>query len=156
MADRIIVGATLALAALYFYATSQIRTFAFGDPIGPKTFPQLLCIGLVVVAIMLLLEMAAARKAAARPQAGTADAAAGKRHYLVLIGVMVLTGLYFAVFVPLGYVLATTIYLFALTSHFHRGKWAINSITSVVYAVVSYLAFTRGLDVSLPAGVLPF
>jgi putative tricarboxylic transport membrane protein len=147
----------LALAALYFYATSQIRTFAFGDPVGPKTFPQLLCIGLVVVAIMLLFEMAAARRAAARPpQAGTADAAASKRHYLVLIAVMVLTGIYFAVFVPLGYVLATTIYLLALTSHFHRGKWALNSVTSVLYSVVSYLAFTRGLDVSLPAGVLPF
>lgn len=156
MADRIIVGATLALAIVYFYATSQIRTFAFGDPIGPRTFPEILCVGLVVVAVMLLFEMAAARKTNPEPETGEARPSGGKSHLPVVVATVVVTAVYFAVFVPLGYVLATTIYLLGMTAYFNRGKWIANCLTSVLYCVVSYMMFTRVLGVSLPAGVLPF
>ena len=39
---------------------------------------------------------------------------------------------------------------------FHRGKWMTNLLTSILFGFISYLMFTRLLDVSLPRGILPF
>lgn len=156
LADRIIFVAILGLAAVYFYATAKIRTFDFGDPIGPRTFPQLLCVGLLVAAAMLVFEMVAARRAKSAAETGHVRPSGGERHILVVSTIAVITGIYFVLFVPLGYLLATTIYLLGLTAYFNRGKWLANGLTSVLYCVFSYLIFTKVLGVSLPAGVLPF
>ena len=62
MADRVIFVCTLILAGVYFYATEQLPSLEIGDPLGPKAFPRLLGIGLVITAIVLLLEILRARK----------------------------------------------------------------------------------------------
>lgn len=153
MTDRIILVLTLALAALYFYATAQIRVYEFGDPLGPRAFPQLLGVGLLVVAALLFVEIWRARKARSGKEAPRQ--AGDPRHLLVVAGVVAWTAAYFAVFVPLGYVLSTTVYLLVLTACFNRGKWVANVLASVLFCVLSYLMFTKVLGVSLPRGVLP-
>jgi putative tricarboxylic transport membrane protein len=154
MTDRIIFALIVVLAAVYFYATAQIPTLEIGDPLGPKAFPRLLGIGLLITAALLFMEMWRARKNQPEKDAGaqTGD----RRHLLIVAGAAVWTGIYFAVFEPLGYVLSTTIYLLALTAYFHRGKWITNIVTSVLYGVLSYVLFSTALGVSLPRGVLPF
>ena len=63
LTDKVIFVATLILAAVYFYATSQIPSLEIGDPLGPKAFPRLLGIGLLITAGVLLMEILRARKA---------------------------------------------------------------------------------------------
>ena len=63
--DRVIFVCILVLTAVYFYATAQIPTLEIGDPLGPKAFPRLLGIGLLITAGLLFFEM---RTAAKRPQ----------------------------------------------------------------------------------------
>ena len=63
LTDKVIFVATLILAAVYFYATSQIPSLEIGDPLGPKAFPRLLGIGLLITAGILLMEILRARKA---------------------------------------------------------------------------------------------
>jgi putative tricarboxylic transport membrane protein len=152
--DRIVFVFTVLLAAVYLYATSQLRSYEFGDPLGPKTFPFLLGIGLLISAAMLVAEMWRARKIAGdRQPAAQTD---GASHAWVITAVAAWTLVYFMAFGAAGYVLATMIYLLVLTSYFNRGKWLANSLTSVLYSVLSYLMFTRLLGVRLPAGILPF
>ena len=152
--DRIIFVLILVLAAVYFYATAQIPTLEIGDPLGPKAFPRLLGIGLLITAALLFMEMWRARKT--QPGKDETEAIGDRRHLLIVGAVAVWTAIYFAVFEPLGYVLSTAIYLLALTAYFHRGKWVTNVLTSVLYAVLSYLLFSTALGVSLPRGALPF
>lgn len=153
LTDRIIFVLTLVLAAVYFYATAQIPTLEIGDPLGPKAFPRLLGIGLLITAGLLFLEIWRARKA---PSEQAEPAADSNKPLWGLLGVIVVwTGIYFAVFQPLGYILATTAYLLALMAYFNRGKWMANVLTCVLFSVVSYLMF-KYLGVSLPQGVLPF
>jgi putative tricarboxylic transport membrane protein len=66
------------------------------------------------------------------------------------------TAIYFLVFVPLGYIVSTAIYLLVLTAYFNRGKWTANVLTSLLFCVVSYLLITKALGVAMPRGVLPF
>jgi putative tricarboxylic transport membrane protein len=152
MADRVIFVCILILAGIYFYATEKLPSLEIGDPLGPKAFPRLLGITLLLTALVLLYEMLRARKTApARSKAEAGDRGA----YLVIAGVVVWTFLFFLVFEKLGYVIATIIYLFALTSYFNRGKWLTNGITVVLFCVGSYWMF-KILGVNLAQGILPF
>ena len=40
--------------------------------------------------------------------------------------------------------------------YFNRGKWVANVLTSILFAVIAYLMFTKLLGVNLPPGILPF
>ena len=154
MTDRVIFVCTLILAGVYFYATEQLPTLEIGDPLGPKAFPRLLGVGLIITAIVLFLEILRARKApavAAEPH--------DPLHRGALLAVAAVVGwtfLYFVAFERLGYVLATAIYLLALTGYFNRGKRMANVLTSVLFPIISYLMFTKLLGVNLPPGILPF
>jgi putative tricarboxylic transport membrane protein len=155
MADRVIFVCILVLAGIYFYATEQLPSLEIGDPLGPKAFPRLLGVALVITAGILLLEILRAPKRVAAPAATPETARSNRGAYLVIAAVVVWTFLYFLVFETLGYVIATTIYLFALTSYFNAGKWVTNAVTSALFCVGSYWMF-KVLGVSLVQGILPF
>lgn len=153
MADRIIFVCTLLLAGIYFYATEKLPSLEIGDPLGPKAFPRLLTIGLVITALVLLVEMLRAKTKPTR--AVTQAEPVDRRVYWVIGGVVVWTFVYFYVFELLGFMIATSIYLLGLTSYFNRGKWLTNVLTCVGFSVGSYFLF-KVLGVNLAPGVLPF
>lgn len=153
MTDRVIFVCTIIIAAVYFYATTLIPSLEIGDPLGPKAFPRLLGIFLLIAAALLFLEMWKERKQRARPAGGSG--AEIWRHVGVIAGVTVWTGLYYVAFDRLGYVVASTVYLIALMAWFNRGKWIANLLTSVLFSGLSYWMFVA-LDVNLPKGILPF
>ena len=68
LADRIIFVCIIVLAAGYFYATSEIPSLEIGDPLGPKAFPRLLGIALLLTAGLLFLEMMRARASRVAPE----------------------------------------------------------------------------------------
>lgn len=154
MADRVIFAATLVLAAVYFYATAQIPTLEIGDPLGPKAFPRLLGIVLLITAGMLLVEMLRSkRNRAAQVEVPKQE---GEGHVGVVVAATVWTFCYFLVFEWLGYVIASILYLVPLMAFFNRGKWITNVLSAVLFSVLSYVLFTHALGVTLARGILPF
>jgi putative tricarboxylic transport membrane protein len=153
MTDRIIFVCTLLLAGVYFWATAQIPSLELGDPLGPKAFPRLLGIGLLISAVMLLLEILRDRK---KPKTGAAPAWTWEPHDWVVVAISVWTALYILAFEPLGYMLSTVVYLLPLTAYFNRGRWLMNVLTCVLFATISYFVFTKVLGVNLARGILPF
>ena len=153
MADRVIFVCTIVIAAVYFYATTLIPTLEIGDPLGPKAFPRLLGVCLLIGAGLLFIELWKDRKTAA-PQAA-AGAPRNLRHLRVLAAVTVWTAAFYVVFEKAGYIVATSVYLLALMAWFNRGKWIANVLSAVLFSVLSYVMFLK-LDVRLPQGVLPF
>ena len=154
MADRVIFVCTLILAGAYFYATEQLPSLEIGDPLGPKAFPRLLGIALVITAFVLLFEII---KRKPPPPKATAGATPEVRAAPALIGAVALcTLLYFLAYERLGFIIATTLYLLVLMGYFNRGKWVANVLTSVLFPIISYFMFTKALGVNLPAGILQF
>lgn len=148
--DRIILFVTLTLAAVYFYATEQLPDIEIGDPLGPKAFPRLLGVGLLIAAGLLYLEMLRGRTT----EPDDEPAPAGERpSWGVLAAVVTCTLVYFSLFEMLGYIVATTAYLLALTFYFNRGKWLANLFSCVFFSFLTYLMFSY-LGVTLPQGVL--
>ena len=152
-ADHVIFVFILILAGVYFYATEKLPSLEIGDPLGPKAFPRLLTVGLLLTAVILLFEILRGRKSATVP---APSKAAGPKTYHVVAGVTVWTFLYFLVFERLGYMIATSIYLVVLMAYFHKRKWVSNVLTAVLFSVVSYVMFVKVLGVNLARGIVPF
>ena len=57
MTDRVILAFTIIIAAVYLYATTLIPSLEIGDPLGPKAFPRLLGVGLLLAGVMLGFEI---------------------------------------------------------------------------------------------------
>jgi putative tricarboxylic transport membrane protein len=152
MTDRVIFICTIVIAAIYLYATTLIPSLEIGDPLGPKAFPRLLGIALLISAGLLGLEMWKDRKVAAAP---VGPKSRDLSHLWVLAGVTIWTAGYYLVFEKLGYIIATSIYLLGLMFWFSRGRPITNVVTAVLFAALTYLLFVK-LDVNLPKGLLPF
>lgn len=156
MVDRIIFVCTLLLAGIYFWAITKIPNLELGDPLGPRAFPQLLGIGLLIAAAMLLAEMLRDRKKRKSSEAPASNSTLRwERHHWVIVAVTVWTGFYVLMFELLGYMLATAIYLIAMTAYFNRSRWLMNGLTVVLFVTISYFAFTQLLGVSLARGIIP-
>jgi putative tricarboxylic transport membrane protein len=52
-------------------------------------------------------------------------------------------------------VIATSLYLLALTFFLNRGKWTANIATSIGFSLGSYIMFVKLLGVNLAPGILP-
>jgi putative tricarboxylic transport membrane protein len=153
MTDRVIFVCTIIIAVVYLYATTLIPSLEIGDPLGPKAFPRLLGIALLIAAGMFALEMWRDWRAnAAQPAEGPPfDLAVLK----VLGCVAVWTGCYYLAFDRAGYIVATTVFLFPLMAWYNRGKWIANALSAVVFSGLTYWLFVA-LDVNLPKGILQF
>ncbi len=153
MADRVMFVCTLILAGVYFYATEQLPSLEIGDPLGPKAFPRLLVAGLILTAVVLLLELLRARKT---PTIAAEPDPLDRGAQMVVAAAAGWTLAYFLVFETLGFVIATTLYLLGLMAYFNRGKWVANGLTAVLFPLGGYLMFSKLLGVTLARGILPF
>lgn len=149
MTDRVILVCTVIVALVYLYATTLIPTLDIGDPLGPKAFPRLIGIAMLFAAGMLALEMWRARGKAA------GESEFDARVMKVLGAVAVWTGLYYATFDKLGFIIATSVFLLPMMAWFHRGRWIVNIISAIAFSALTYWLFVS-LDVRLPRGILPF
>jgi putative tricarboxylic transport membrane protein len=139
--------------------------------LGPATLPTVLSILLIlaglVLAVIGLRHRRATNMAVDPTRIGEAGAGAGAgaedelvapaeppvpwRRLAIVVALFI--G-YALIFIPLGYMLATAIYLAVMVTVIDRPKWKRNLIFAVVFAVVVYYGFTELLSVPLPAGVL--
>jgi len=152
MRDWLLAIAILLGATVYLYADSRLPQLAIGDPMGPRAFPALIGIGLLLSGLLLILETWR-KRAAAAPHA--ADAAAGDpKHLKILLALAAWTALYYVAFEPVGYLIATPIYLFALLAFFNPRRWLVNSAVALGFTASAYGVFAGLLNVQLPGGLL--
>src|SRR5271154_7580098 len=91
-----------------------------------------------------------------KPVSPVAARPARSSHYPVLAGMVAWTCCYYAVFEPIGYIIATIIYLFGLLCFFNRGRHGTNAAVAVGFTAIAYGVFSRLLDVQLPPGPMGF
>jgi putative tricarboxylic transport membrane protein len=152
MADRVILVCTIVVAAVYFYATTLIPSLEIGDPLGPKAFPRLIGVVLLIAAAMLALELRRERGKTAE----TGGAASFDPTVVKVLGVVVIWfGVYIALLERLGFILSTFVFLLPMMGWFNRGKWLANTLTAAAFSALTYWLFVA-LEVRLPRGILPF
>lgn len=165
LAERL-AGAVVALAGVVLLVAS----ITIPDPVrespgmGPRVMPTVVSVGLLVCGVLLVLT------ASRRHGDGIEDTLLDEesdeqmaeliepdeppvpwRGLLVVLALLVLFAL---LFIPLGFVVSTALFLGTITTWADPRRWLRNWLFAAALPVAVYLLFTRVLAVSLPAGVL--
>lgn len=157
---RIVAALVLmVLSATFLVFVFDIRSPDGLDPAGPRFFPLLVTSAWLLLSVAYLVE-GLRSPPVARPAAGTGHGtamsgeASDARTWFEPVAIAVLLLLYAFLVVPLGYVVSTALLFFVAARVLGSRQVARDAVVAVVLTVVVYIAFTRFLDISLPAGVL--
>ena len=152
--DVAIAALAAILATAYLYATAKLPAVGIGDPVGPKVYPAMLGFALLIAAAMVAVE---GLRPGRRRSAGVdgAEPTSVLRSTSLVGGVAATLG-FILLFEPLGFLLATSLYLLGMTFTFHPGHAKANAAVSILFALGSYALFQHVLGASLPPGLLSF
>lgn len=145
IAEAILAAFILLLGVFVAVETAMLRTGPGYSAIGPKLFPALVAGGLVLVGLALLYEARAGP--AAQPMGFELDLPPAVAVTAGLVLQMLLMR-------PAGFVIATTVLFVAVTYAFGSRRLVLNTAVGFVLCLATHVAFTRGLGLVLPAGVL--
>jgi len=168
------LGIASGLLGLVFIAGAMAIT---PDPstfnvLGPRVAPLVIGIATVVCSVALIVqglrqgsrpETSPASPGSTAPDGGTASSldealtevtAQERPNVRRLVATFGLFTGYILVFIPLGYVVSTFLFLTALTTYREPAKWLRNMVFAAGFAILVFLLFTRGLQVTLPPGIL--
>ncbi|MGW5880309.1 tripartite tricarboxylate transporter TctB family protein [Nocardiopsis terrae] len=165
------MGAAVGLFAIgYLVLALQMPDYtAVSVPVQPSTLPRWLGVVLLVLAVLLFFQRAPVDEAAAADGTSTdgtstdADPAQDAARLGRLADPRLEIGLfvgalvaYVALFEPLGFVLATALYLGSMTWYLGYRRHLVTATVALGLPFALYAAMTWGLGVVLPSGPLPF
>ena len=145
LGEAVLAAFVLVLGVFIAVETAMLPTVPGYAAIGPKLFPWLVAVGLLLVGGALLYEARAG--AVAHPAGFELDLPPALAVTAGLVLQMVLMR-------PAGFVIASTVLFVAVTYAFGSRRLALNVVVGLVLCTATYVAFTRGLGLVLPAGVL--
>lgn len=139
--DRFLGATAIAVAmVMLVFGYGLQAPFAY-EPVGPRAFPLIAAGMIALCGIILVLKPGKADE--------TVHAGSGKA--IIALSAALLG--YALLFQPLGFVIATTIFMVPIAMIF-GARWWQGGLAGVILAVSSYLLFDRVLEVVLPTGPL--
>lgn len=152
--DRIAALLFLALVALYGWDASNLTASLQADAIGPTFFPKILTALGLLLGLLLLLR-ASPRQAAEKAELSDAaqTAASSRGSDLKALAPAGLLLAYVLAFVPLGFPLATALFLLAAFRYFRHPGWLSAALYSLVLTAALFALFRYGLALKLPLGI---
>jgi putative tricarboxylic transport membrane protein len=145
LGEAVLAGFVLVLGVFIAVETAMLRTGPGYSAIGPKLFPWLVAVGLLLVGLALLWEARAGP--VAQPAGFELDLPPALAVTAGLVLQMVLMK-------PAGFVIASAVLFVAVAYAFGSRRFALNAAIGLALCAATYVAFTRGLGLVLPAGML--
>ncbi|MGP4054270.1 tripartite tricarboxylate transporter TctB family protein [Mycobacterium sp. 4D054] len=152
-AQYVVCAVMVAVGAFLIYdALSIPGGYAEVDPVGPRLFPIVIGVGLLVMAVVLAIAI---------PRGLTGEAEAGEdidpdmpsdwRTVGLLVGLFVML---IVLVEPLGWAIAGALFFAGCATVLGSRHYVRNVVIGAVLAVGSFYAFYSGLGIPLPAGIL--
>ena len=120
--------------------------------VSPQTFPYIVATFTSFIGLLLIFDLL-------RGNHGTPDGDEPGDplipvNYATLGIVAASIGLHVVLLEKVGYVIAATVCFFGVSYGFGSRKYIKDFIVSLLFALIIYFAFTSGLNIKLPAGIL--
>jgi putative tricarboxylic transport membrane protein len=152
-AQYLVCVVLVAVGAFLIYDALTLEAgFAKVDPVGPKMFP--LVIGIVLLLLAVVLAIAIPRGSVGEADAGEdvdPNAPSDWRTVGMLVGLFVATILLVE---PLGWAITGALLFGGAATILGSKHYVRNIVIGVVLSVGSFYAFYSGLGIPLPAGIL--
>lgn len=152
--DLTIAALAALLAVGYLVATYNIQVLDIGDSLGPRAYPAVLGVCLLVAAVMIFFETRRRKLAGETESEETSFAALLPSNKVMLA--IAMTFVFISLFEWLGFLLASSLYLFAMMYVFHPGRHMTNALVAILFSACTYVVFHHLLGAGLPAGLLSF
>ena len=152
LADLLLALGVVALGVFFLVGAFQIDVNPGYARVGPRFFPLIVAAGLIVMGAWLALEAMRGKRAEpaseedADPNAPTNWLAFAWLTLGLLLEIVLMN--------PLGFVIASSLLFWCAAKAFQSKRPWRDLAAALIVAVVSYIAFTRGLGLDLPAGIL--
>lgn len=149
--DLLVALGVVIIGVLLLIGTTQIQ-FGINAVVGPRAFPLIVGIGTLLLGVILTgLTLRGDRAEPGAEEDADPDAPADLRRPGIVLGGFLLGSVLLA---PLGFVVGTAIMYFSVAFAFGERRYGLMGVVSLIVALVTYVVFTRGLGLSLPAGLL--
>ena len=152
-AQYIVCVVLVAVGAFLIYDALTLEAgFAKVDPVGPKLFPMV--VGVILLLLAIVLAIAIPRGSVGEADAGE-DVDPNTPGDWRTVGLLV--GLFVAVIVlvnPLGWVITGTMLFAGAATILGNRHYVRNIVIGAVLSLISFYAFYSGLGIPLPAGIL--
>jgi putative tricarboxylic transport membrane protein len=157
--DAILIVCVVAFATVYLWADSLLPASSLGDPLGPHVFPALVGGGLLLSAVLMVVELVAKSRtpvAAEEPplEDDARDRPTTRKSAWALLGTALWIALYYVSLERVGYLICTLVFLGGLLSYFNRGRYWVNAIVAIAFTLIVDALFTYALGTPMAEGWL--
>ena len=144
---------SLILGVIYFFATQNLPESAVSDPIGPKVFPTIVAVGMILVGVLLVLK----KEVLTEKNKAVVIKWPDDKEVVINIAYTCVAGLIFGVILePVGYLISSFLFMTAMMFITNGLRVIYNCAIGLVFAFSTYGLFFVLLEVSLPRGILAF
>ena len=147
--DTVVGLFSVVLGGLYGAEALQIRRATIGNPWTPRVFPLGIALFLIALGIVTLL---VDRKKATLGGEAKKEKPKDPGYVKLIVGTLVLCGVYSFIFEPFGYILSTLCFMFLLLMLVNEPKrWVSNIVITLVFTFVLWGTFIYVFDIMLPS-----
>ncbi len=139
--------------AYLMVGAGRIRVLPVYSRIGPRFFPYLIATAALLCGVLLLIEALRGRRAP--PEAGEDVDLTARDNLRPVVFIACGLALGAVLMRPAGFVIASTVIFLTVAMAFGSRHRLRDIAVGLSLSLVAYLSFTRLLDLTLPAGILP-
>ena len=145
-------GSLLILGLVVLYDTSKMLVPPGSGTVGPQVFPYLVSGFVIFISLGLFVQIF--RGNLGVPEGTEFGEVVEKTDFksLAMVAGSMLT--YPLLIERAGFIIATTVVFFGVAFAYGAKNLLKNLVISIIFSFIVYFAFSKGLNVSLPAGVL--
>lgn len=142
----------LILGIVVFFDTRRMLVPPGSGTVGPQIFPYLVSGLVIIVALGIFVEIF--RGNLGQPEGTEFGDTVDKTDYKSLLIVAGSMSTYSLLIERAGFVVATTVAFFGVSFAFGAKNPVKNLLVSLIFSLIVYFSFTRGLNVNLPSGIM--
>ena len=145
-------GSLLILGLVVLYDTSKMLVPPGSGTVGPQIFPYLVSVFVILISLGLFLQIF--RGNLGVPEGTEFGEVVEKTDFksLAMVAGSMLT--YPLLIERAGFIIASSVVFFGVAFAYGAKNLLKNLAISIIFSLIVYFAFSKGLNVSLPAGVL--
>lgn len=142
----------LILGIVVLFDTRRMLVPPGSGTVGPQIFPYLVSGLVIIVALGIFVEIF--RGNLGQPEGTEFGDTVDKTDYKSLLIVAGSMATYPLLIERAGFVAATTVAFFGVSFAFGAKNPVKNLLVSLIFSLIVYFSFTRGLNVNLPSGIM--
>lgn len=145
-------GSLLILGLVVVFDTKNMLVPPASGTVGPQIFPYLVSGFLILVSLGIIIQIL--RGNLGQPEGTEFGDTIEKTDFVTLLIVAGTMATYPLLIERAGFIIASTVAFFGVSFAFGAKNVPKNLLVSLIFSLIVYFSFTRGLNVNLPSGIL--